>query len=72
MISGQDFIPNMEEVLAVDPDVVVQWADMADEVLQPIEQAGLRVVGLEYGTQEDLEPWTIASNATGYVCIDGQ
>ena len=57
MISGQDFIPNMEEVLAVDPDVVVQWADMADEVLQPIEQAGLPVVGLEYGTQEDLETW---------------
>ncbi|HIY86929.1 MAG TPA: ABC transporter substrate-binding protein [Candidatus Yaniella excrementavium] len=57
VISGQDFIPNMEEVLAADPDVVVQWGDMGDEVLQPIEQAGLPVVGLEYGTQEDLETW---------------
>ena len=52
VISGQDFIPNME-VLAVDPDVGCR-ADMADEVLQPIEQAP--VVGLEYGTQ-DLETW---------------
>src|SRR5699024_8942476 len=57
VISGPDFIPNMEEVLAADPDVVVQWGDMGDEVLQPIEQAGLPVVGLEYGTQEDLETW---------------
>lgn len=57
VVSGPDFIPNMEEVLAADPDVVVQWGDMGDEVLQPIEQAGLPVVGLEYGTQEDLETW---------------
>lgn len=57
VISGPDFVPNMEEVLAADPDVVVQWGDRGDEVLNPIEQAGLPVVGLEYGTQEDLESW---------------
>ena len=57
VISGPDFVPNMEEVLAADPDVVVQWGDMGDEVISPLEQAGLPVIGLEYGTQEDLETW---------------
>lgn len=57
VISGPDFVPNMEEVLAADPDVVVQWGDMGDEVTSPLEQAGLPVLGLEYGTQEDLETW---------------
>lgn len=57
VISGPDFVPNMEEVLAADPDVVIQWGDQGDEVVEPLEQAGLPVVGLEYGTQEDLEIW---------------
>lgn len=57
VISGPDFVPNMEEVLAADPDVVIQWGDMGDEVISPLEQAGLPVIGLEYGTQEDLETW---------------
>ncbi|HZK32565.1 MAG TPA: ABC transporter substrate-binding protein [Corynebacterium sp.] len=57
VISGPDFIPNMEEVLAANPDVVVQWGDMGTEVISPLEQAGLPVIGLEYGTQEDLETW---------------
>lgn len=57
VISGRDFVPNMEEVLAADPDVVIQWGDMGNDILSPIEQAGLPVIGLEYGTQEDLETW---------------
>lgn len=57
VIAGQDFVPNMEEILSIDPDLVVQWGDQGDEVLEPIDQAGLPVVGLEYGTQEDLETW---------------
>ncbi len=57
VIAGSDFVPNMEEILSLDPDVVVQWGDRGDDVVAPIEQAGYPVVGLEYGTQEDLETW---------------
>lgn len=49
MISGQDFIPNMEEVLAVDPDVVVQWADMADD-LDSNRQGNTVGFGFEWGS----------------------
>ena len=51
------FIPNVETLLELDPDVVIQWGDNGPEVIDPIENAGFPVVGLEYGSQEDLESW---------------
>ena len=56
-VAGNDFVPNVETLLDLDPDVVVQWGDNGPEVIEPIENAGFPVVGLEYGTQEDLETW---------------
>lgn len=56
-VAGNDFVPNVETLLELDPDVVVQWGDNGSEVIDPIENAGFPVVGLEYGTQEDLEAW---------------
>ncbi|MDV8000774.1 ABC transporter substrate-binding protein [Rhodococcus sp. IEGM 1408] len=56
-IAGNDFMPNIETLLELDPDVVVQWGDNGPGVIDPIESAGFPVVGLEYGTQEDLETW---------------
>lgn len=57
VIAGSDFMPNVETLLELDPDVVIQWGDLGDEVIQPIEDAGYPVVGLEYGTHEDLQTW---------------
>ena len=56
-IAGDDFVPNMEAILGLDPDVVIQWGDKTDDIVAPIESAGIPVVGLKYGTQEDLEAW---------------
>ncbi|MGI5219494.1 ABC transporter substrate-binding protein [Nocardia sp. CA-290969] len=57
VVAGNDFVPNTETLLQLDPDVVIQWGDRGSEVTAPIENAGFPVVGLEYGTQEDLEAW---------------
>lgn len=57
VIAGNDFMPNVETLLQLDPDIVIQWGDRGSEVTAPIENAGFPVVGLEYGTQEDLEAW---------------
>ncbi|MDF0528779.1 ABC transporter substrate-binding protein [Tsukamurella sp. 8F] len=57
VISGSDFVPNVETITQLDPDVVIQWGDRGTGVTQPIENAGYPVVGLKYGTQEDLETW---------------
>ena len=57
VIAGSDFVPNMEEILALEPDLMVQWGYLGDDFISPIESADIPVVGLEYGTQEDLETW---------------
>ncbi|MEU0685546.1 ABC transporter substrate-binding protein [Streptomyces uncialis] len=56
-VSGSDFVPNVETLLSLEPDVVIQWGDMGDEVVAPLENAGFKVIGLTYGTQEKLETW---------------
>lgn len=55
--AGNDFVPNIETIAAQTPDVVIQWAHMGDEIITPIEQAGLELLLIIYGTQEDLEYW---------------
>ncbi|WP_426995972.1 ABC transporter substrate-binding protein [Pseudarthrobacter sp. N5] len=55
-IATQDFTPNVESVRALDPDVVVQWSD--SQLTAPLENAGLKVVGLNNtGTQQDVDAW---------------
>jgi iron complex transport system substrate-binding protein len=56
-VAGQDFTPNVESILALKPDVVVQWADEGPGIIAPLENAGLKVLGVTYGTQEDLNTW---------------
>lgn len=56
-IAAADFTPNVESLVALRPDAVAQWADEGTGVLAPLENAGLTVVGLRYGRQEDLDTW---------------
>ncbi|WP_151770075.1 ABC transporter substrate-binding protein [Streptomyces abyssomicinicus] len=56
-IAGADFVPNVETIVSLKPDVVIQWGDMGDEVIAPLENAGFKVIGLTYGTQEQMETW---------------
>ena len=57
IVSDSSFVPNMETVINIDPELFIQWGDQGDEVVAPIESAGISMLGLEYGTQEDLEKW---------------
>jgi iron complex transport system substrate-binding protein len=56
-IATADFTPNVESVVALRPDVVAQWGDQGTGLTAPLENAGLAVVGLRYGRQEDLDAW---------------
>ncbi|WP_436739442.1 ABC transporter substrate-binding protein [Streptomyces sp. BBFR102] len=56
-VAGADFLPNVETVVDLDPDVVIQWGDLGEEVIAPLENAGFKVIGLTYGTQEEMETW---------------
>ncbi|MCR5784303.1 MAG: ABC transporter substrate-binding protein [Eubacterium sp.] len=50
------FVVNVEEIIKLEPDVVFQWNYMEDEIAK-MEEAGIKVIALEYGTIEDLETW---------------
>ena len=50
------FVVNVEELLKLNPDVVFQWNYMDDEITK-MEEAGIKVVALQYGTLDDLETW---------------
>jgi iron complex transport system substrate-binding protein len=56
-VADDSFAPNVESIVALDPDVVVQWGDRGSEIIAPLENAGVMVLGLKYGTQQDLETW---------------
>ena len=51
-VVADGFIPNVEEMLNVNPDVVMQWARRTEDYIDPMEKVGLTVVGLDWGTNE--------------------
>lgn len=54
---GSGFVPNVESLLAIAPDLVWQWGHMGQELLAPIEAAGLKVVALRYGNEAYTQRW---------------
>lgn len=56
-VVGQGFMPNVEALLTLDPDLVFQWAHRGDDILQPLENAGFTVAALRYGTEELARGW---------------
>lgn len=52
----EGFTVNIEELMKLQPDVVFQWAHQPEEI-EKIENAGIPVIAVKYGTQEDLEGW---------------
>ncbi|HVX46437.1 MAG TPA: ABC transporter substrate-binding protein [Mycobacteriales bacterium] len=56
-VAAENFTPNVESIVALKPDAVVQWGDEGSGIIAPLENAGLDVAGLSYGTQADLERW---------------
>lgn len=56
-VATADFVPNIESILALKPDVVVQWASQGDAIIAPLTNAGLPVLGVDYGTLTDVDTW---------------
>lgn len=58
-LASETFSPNVESILALEPDLVVQWADQGDEIIKPLDNAGLNVLGVQYGTLDDVAAWVM-------------
>ena len=54
---GANFVPNIEELLKLNPDLVFQWAHFGQSIIEPLKNAGLNVVLLKYGEEELVQEW---------------
>ncbi|WP_051528933.1 ABC transporter substrate-binding protein [Microvirgula aerodenitrificans] len=66
IVAGGRFTPNIETLLTLRPDLVLQWTHLPTASLHTLERAGLRTLGMRYGSQADLEAaLTAIGAATG-------
>lgn len=61
--SGEGFVPNVEALLELKPDLVLQWT-FDPKVIEPMERVGLKVVGWACCTNQDRRDYLSLS---GYI-----
>jgi len=49
------YVPNVEEMVRLKPDIVFQWGNRGAGIIDPIKNAGLKVALVKYGDQQALE-----------------
>lgn len=65
-ITAPNFIPNVEELARVNPDLVIQWAGRGPDYVDPITNAGLNLMTIMYGTEDRTREYmTMAATAMG-------
>lgn len=50
--AGGIFVPNVEAIAALAPDVVIQWGDRGADLVAPLTNAGITVAGYRVGSEE--------------------
>lgn len=65
-VTAPNFVPNVEALTAVNPDLVIQWGGRGEDIVKPITNAGLNTMLILYGTEElTREYMSLASRAIG-------
>ncbi len=54
---GFSFVPNVEELLKLEPDLVFQWGHLNDDIIDPIVNAGLNVALIKIGQEAFTRRW---------------
>ncbi len=54
---GFTFVPNVEQLLLLKPDLVFQWGHLNDDIIAPIENAGMKVALIKIGREEFTVRW---------------
>ncbi|HEN3281943.1 TPA: ABC transporter substrate-binding protein [Yersinia enterocolitica] len=52
---GHGFMPNIETLLSIQPDLVWQWGHLGNDIVDPIVTAGLNVALILYPYQDDTQ-----------------
>ncbi len=59
IVRGAGVTPNVESILSLNPDVVFQWATSGEDASAVLDHAGLKVLGMRYGTQDDAKGYAV-------------
>ena len=63
---GFSFVPNVEALLALEPDLVFQWGHLNDDIIDPLVNAGLNVALIKIGQEAFTRRWLeIMGEVTG-------
>ena len=54
---GFSFVPNVESLLSLEPDLVFQWGHLNDDIIDPLTNAGLNVALIKIGTEAFTRRW---------------
>ena len=54
---GFNFMPNIERLLKLKPDLVFQWGNYGDEIFDPLVAAGLNVAAIKIRSESDTREW---------------
>jgi iron complex transport system substrate-binding protein len=58
-VTATNFMPNVEALAAVDPDLVVQWGGRGPEIVDPITNAGLTPLLITIGTEDFIRQYML-------------
>jgi iron complex transport system substrate-binding protein len=65
-VTSPSFVPNVEALAAVNPELVIQWGNEGEEKVAPLLNAGLNTMLILYGTEELTRGYmTMAAKAIG-------
>lgn len=54
---GSNFTPNIEELLALKPDLVFQWSQVGEKLIKPLKHANMNVALVKYGQEKQVLGW---------------
>lgn len=60
-VTSSSFVPNVEALAAVNPDLVIQWGNEGEDKVAPLLNAGLNTMLILYGTEELTRDYMIMS-----------
>lgn len=65
-IASDGFVPNVENLARLHPDVIIQWGDHGDTIIKPLKNAGFPVITTLYGETRYVADWMkILGNVIG-------
>lgn len=54
---GADFVPNVEELIKINPDFIVQWGNYGSKLTEPLKKLGIATAFIKFKGEENTIKW---------------